>query len=119
MVQQNKEENKERRGNEPRKHRIQYRNVRMIGRIPRGLESNQSRLEQNKDSGRKVYKKEKKEMLQTSEPIKGRFSCLLETVSSVNNTQTKNKEPLKLFNLKLQGKNKIDHTAQDNSDICI
>ena len=86
MVQQNKEENKERGGNEPRKHRIQYRKVMMIWRIPRGLESNQSRLEQNKDAGPEVYKKENKEMLQTSEPIKGRFSCLLETVSSVNNT---------------------------------
>ena len=63
--------------------------------------------------------RKKTEMLQRSKPIKGRFSCLLETVSSVNNTQTKNKEPLKLFNRKLQGKKKIDHTAQDDSDICI
>ena len=48
MVQQNKEENKERGGNEPRKHGIQYRKVMMIWRSPRGLESNQSRLERKK-----------------------------------------------------------------------
>lgn len=51
-----------------------------------------------------------------SEPIKERFSCLLESVGSICKKQIKNEQQLILFNYKVQGEKKKENILTNTTD---